>query len=106
MPKNFCQNPLCHLDNTNDRLKNGKYQTRKANSGWYDYFCTRTCFHQYFNIHANRIINFIGLKTEPSFRDQNDQDIYSRANDIRSRPDYKWNKTNISEIIYNQLNKN
>jgi len=106
MPKNFCQNPLCHLDNTKDRLKKGKYQTRKANSSWYNYFCTQICFNQYFSIHKDRIVNFIGLKTEPSFRDQNDQNIYSMARDIRNRPDYNWNETNISQIIYNQIEQN
>ena len=106
MPRNFCQNPLCHLDDTNDRLKKGSYQTRKASQYWYNFFCTQTCFHQYFDIHKNRIINFIGLKTEPSIRDQNDQNIWARARDIRNRPNYDYRSTNVNQIINQELNQN
>jgi len=68
MPKNFCQNPLCHLEDTKDRIKKGVYQTRKSNSGFWNYFCTQRCFHQYFNIFKNRIIEHIGLTTTPNTR--------------------------------------
>jgi len=106
MPRNFCQNPLCHLDNTKDRLKKGKYRTRKALSSWYNYFCTQQCFHQYFDIYKNQIINFIGLKTQPSIRNENDPSFWSRCREIHNRPDYNWQTTNTNEIVYRELNQN
>jgi hypothetical protein len=107
MPRNFCQNPLCHLHDTDDRLKNGKYQTRKAKKDWYNFFCTRECFIQFFSIHSNSIINFIGLKTEPSFRDQDDDNYWYRSRAIQNRPNYNYSKwQEIPRIVNQELNQN
>ena len=68
MPKTkFCQNPLCHLNNTDDRFKKGVYQTRKlyGSRTYGDYFCTRTCLEEFWNIFSSRIMNFIGITHTP-----------------------------------------
>lgn len=107
MPKNFCQNPLCHLSDTDDRKKKGVYQTRKAKKDWFNYFCTRECFHQYFSINADSIVRFIGLKINPSSRSLESENYWERSRAIQHRPNWKHsNYLEIPKIINRELNQN
>mgnify|MGYP003138372377 CR=1 FL=1 len=100
---NLCQNPLCHLHNTNDRLKGNKYQTRKVyNNSYHDYFCTLNCLNDFLAIHINRIINFIGLKENPSMRNKEDQDYYAIARSLNT--DGYWYNTTTRRQVFEHLN--
>ena len=106
MPKNFCQNPLCHLEDTKDRIKKGVYQTRKSNSGFWNYFCTQRCFHQYFNIFKNRIIEHIGLTTTPNTRPLDSENYWARAREIHQNRDHDYYNRDADVLIYERLNQN
>lgn len=64
--KLYCQNPLCHEDKTKDRLRgvgnNKLYTTRKASEYYNKMFCTQSCFHEYFEIFKERILEVIGVQ--------------------------------------------
>lgn len=107
MPRNFCQNPLCHLFDTDDRIIKGGYQTRKAKREWFNYFCTRECFHQFFEIHSDNIIRFIGLKTEPSIRPTENQNYWELKKTIQNQSTLNYlDYPNMPKMIYRQLNQN
>ena len=82
---NYCQNPLCHTNTTNDRLKKGKWKTRKVYSNSYHgFFCTLNCMNSFWNIFSERIINFIGKIEKPYVLDKS-VDINNIKETIRIR---------------------
>lgn len=84
----YCQNPKCHLYDTDDRLKGvGKdktYQTRKRSSFGYGggNFCTLKCQDDWFDIYANRAIDYFGRIIKPKKRNVGTPDIYSLRNQV------------------------
>ena len=68
MSKQYCQNPLCYMSNTKDRLRGVKghksFHNRVINHSHYYGCCTQSCLHDYLYIYMNRIMNYIGTFTE------------------------------------------
>ena len=87
--KNYCQNPLCYLYDTKDRLRGVKgskvYQNRTRTSDWYHGCCTQSCLNDYLDIYMNRIINYIGRLTETPTRPQHTQFSWEFINQERDR---------------------
>ena len=103
MAKNLCHNPLCHLYNTDDRLKKGKYQTRIAYNDYYhNYFCTLKCLNDFLELNIERIIEFVGRVTTPSIRGQEQPSIYSIKQAIN--PQECWKVTN--QQVLNHIRNN
>jgi|TARA_R110000787_G_scaffold280129_1_gene390683 hypothetical protein len=98
--KLYCQNPLCHENETEDRLRgvgsSKLYTTRKANRYYNNMFCTQSCFHEYFSIFKNRIMEVIGVqgKHQRSKDDMTCRDEYRLQN-----PDgYYENRNNFEDF--------
>ena len=104
----FCQNPLCHLNNSDDRLqKGGNYQTRKlyASKTYADYFCTRRCLEEFWNIFSTRIMNFIGINLAPIKRAKDQPDY----NDIAFNISHQTNSSRWgvqANQVYNFIHNN
>ena len=72
--KNYCQNPLCYLYDTKDRIRvvkgNKVYQNRVVNNDYYYGCCTQSCLNDYLSIYMDRFINFIGKLNDTPQRPQ------------------------------------
>jgi len=65
----YCQGPECHSYNTQDRLKGPKgnktYQTRRrSNLNYFDEFCDRRCFEDWFRKYGTQAVNHFGRLKE------------------------------------------
>jgi len=70
MSLKYCQGPNCHTYNTQDRLKGPKgnktYQTRRrSNLNYFDEFCDRRCFEDWFRKYGTQAVDHFGRLTEP-----------------------------------------
>ena len=87
--KNYCQNPLCYLYDTKDRLRgikgNKVYQNRVVNSRYYYGCCTQHCLNDYLSIYMDRFINFIGKLNDTPQRPQHTQFSWDTINQERDR---------------------
>lgn len=99
---NFCQNPLCHLYESENRKRKGQFQTAKAVSGYNKYFCTLRCQNQYLELFIERIVRFIGLKETPSTRPIDSPNFWRLRNDLHTTTG-RWFS---DQEILNQINKN
>ena len=72
---NWCHGPSCHTYSTQDRVRGSKgskvLRTRKIKindngypSGFYQYFCSNTCYNNFADKHAEQIIR-IAPRHEP-----------------------------------------
>ena len=72
---NWCHGPSCHTYSTQDRVRGSKgskvLRTRKIKindngypSGFYQYFCSNTCYNNFADKHAEQIVR-IEPRTEP-----------------------------------------
>ena len=108
MPKTkFCQNPICHLNNSDDRLKKGSYQTRKlyASKTYADYFCTRRCLEEFWDIFSSRIMNFIGITHTPINRAKDQPSYYDIAHNISQQTNSsRWGVQ--ANQVYNFIHNN
>ena len=111
MDKKVCQNPYCSGYNTDDRfIKVGgqKYLADRVNSSlrYNRNFCTRHCFEEWFRIYGDRVIDFIGRKTERSIN-YNNISINRRRNDLARALPNGWldyhNNPQIRQQIETQL---
>ena len=61
---NWCHGPKCHEQHTQDRIRGVKgskvLRTRKvkywSGSGFYNYFCSNSCYNEFANKHVEQII--------------------------------------------------
>ena len=61
---NWCHGPKCHEQHTQDRIRGVKgskvLKTRKvkywSGSGFYNYFCSNSCYNEFANKHVEQII--------------------------------------------------
>ena len=61
---NWCHGPNCHKQHTQDRIRGVKgskvSRTRKvkywSGSGFYNYFCSNSCYNEFANKHVEQII--------------------------------------------------
>ena len=61
---NWCHGPSCHKQHTQDRIRGVKgskvLRTRKvkywSGSGFYNYFCSNSCYNEFANKHVEQII--------------------------------------------------
>ena len=61
---NWCHGPNCHKQHTQDRIRGVKgskvLRTRKvkywSGSGFYNYFCSNSCYNEFANKHVEQII--------------------------------------------------
>ena len=61
---NWCHGPSCHKSHTVDRIRGVKgskvLRTRKvkywSGSGFYNYFCSNSCYNEFANKHVEQII--------------------------------------------------
>ena len=61
---NWCHGPSCHKQHTQDRIRGVKgskvIRTRKvkywSGSGFYNYFCSNSCYNEFANKHVEQII--------------------------------------------------
>ena len=68
---NWCHGPSCHKQHTQDRIRGVKgskvLRTRKvkywSGSGFYNYFCSNSCYNEFANKHVEQIIT-IAPRTE------------------------------------------
>jgi hypothetical protein len=85
MVKTICQNPYCSSYNTMDRLikvEGKKYRADRVGSmEYFDNFCTRRCFEDWFELYGNRAIDLIGRKTERTIN-FGGVCLYSRRSDL------------------------
>jgi hypothetical protein len=85
MPRTICQNPYCSSYDTKDRYIKVEGQTYRADRvgsmPYYDNFCTRRCFEEWFDTYGNRAIELIGRKTERTINYGN-VCAYRRRNDL------------------------
>ena len=62
----YCQNRLCHYNNTADRLRAKKseapYYVNRTARGYHNMFCSQRCFHEYFEMYKDRIQSMIGVQ--------------------------------------------
>jgi len=103
MRKNLCQSPLCHLYNTDDRIKKGNYQTRSARDYYHNHFCTLKCQNDFLEININRIIDFVGRKIKPSIRKQGQPDLYGIKRQINPNGEW-WKVDNRQALEYSNNN--
>ena len=85
--KNYCQNPLCYLYDTKDRLRGVKgnkvYQNRVVSDRSYYYgCCTQQCLNDFLEININRIINYIGVLVDTPTRPQQHSINYQEYRDM------------------------
>ena len=87
--KNYCQNPLCYLYDTKDRLRGVKgnkvYQNRVVNNNYYYGCCTQSCLNDYLSIYMDRFINFIGKLNDTPQRPQHRQFSWEFIDQERDR---------------------
>ena len=73
----YCQNRLCHYNNTTDRIRAKKspkpYYVNRTAKGYFYMFCSQRCLMEYFEMYKVRILQAIGeqgkrtrLKTDPT----------------------------------------
>ena len=67
----YCQNRLCHYNNTQDRLRQKKsdkpyYINKKASEHYFDMFCSQGCMHVYFKQFAKIINSAVGEQGKKS----------------------------------------
>ena len=73
----YCQNRLCHYNNTTDRIRAKKspkpYYVNRTAKGYFYMFCSQRCLTEYFEMYKERILQAIGeqgkrtrLKTDPT----------------------------------------
>ena len=64
----YCQNRLCHYNNTTDRIRAKKspepYYVNRTARGYFDMFCSQGCMTQYLNTHLEAIVA-IAPRREP-----------------------------------------
>jgi|TARA_R100000656_G_scaffold16671_1_gene15810 hypothetical protein len=65
----YCQGPECHTYTTQDRLKGTKpnktYQTRRrSNLNYFDEFCDRRCFEDWFRKYGTQAVDHFGRLNE------------------------------------------
>ena len=64
MTTKYCQNRLCHWNNTTDRIRAKKsaepYYVNRTAKGYFDMFCSQGCMHEYFNMYKDRILAMVG----------------------------------------------
>ena len=60
----YCQNRLCHYNNTADRMRAKKsaepYYVNRTARGYFNMFCSQGCLHEYFEMYKDRILATIG----------------------------------------------
>jgi len=87
--KNYCQNPLCYLYNTKDRLRGVKgskvYQNRVVSSRYYYGCCTQHCLNDYLSIYMDRFMDYVGRVYETPTRPQHTQFSWDIINQERDR---------------------
>ena len=93
----YCQGPECHTYTTQDRLKGTKpnktYQTRRRNNMYYfDEFCDRRCFEDWFRKHGTQAVNHFGRTTQA--KHLTEQNAWQKT--------YDWNSNH--DMIYVYLN--
>ena len=86
---NWCHGPSCHTYSTQDRVRGSKgskvLRTRKIKindngypSGFYQYFCSNTCYNNFADKHAEQIIRIAPrhepLETPIDIREETRQD--------------------------------
>ena len=87
--KNYCQNPLCYLYNTKDRLRGVKgskvYQNRVVSSRYYYGCCTQHCLNDYLSIYMDRFMDYVGRVYETPQRPQHTDFSWDIINQERDR---------------------
>ena len=99
----FCQGPLCHTYNTQDRLKGIKgsktYQTRRRSHMYYGggNFCDMRCQSDWFRKYGEQAINHFGRTTEPKHLTEENAWVKT----------YDWDRNyeNRSYVIRNTITK-
>ena len=94
----YCQNRLCHYNNTTDRIRAKKssephYVNRTAR-GYLDMFCSQGCLYEFMSIYKDRIIQAVGEQGRRTRKatDQGPSEAWSRE------PDYNLDyETGYSE---------
>ncbi len=70
---NWCHGPQCHEKHTVDRvrgvkgskvLRTRKIKTYPGNRGWYNYFCSQSCYDNFANKYIDQVLA-IAPRTEP-----------------------------------------
>ena len=60
----YCQNRLCHYNNTTDRIRAKKspkpYYVNRTAKGYFYMFCSQRCLMEYFEMYKERILQAIG----------------------------------------------
>ena len=60
----YCQNRLCHYNNTTDRIRAKKspkpYYVNRTAKTYFHMFCSQSCLMEYFEMYKNRILRAIG----------------------------------------------
>ena len=60
----YCQNRLCHYNNTTDRIRAKKspkpYYVNRTAKGYFHMFCSQGCLMEYFQMYKDRILQAIG----------------------------------------------
>ena len=66
----YCQNRLCHYNNTADRIRAKKsaepYYVNRTAGRYFDMFCSQNCLYEYFNMYKDRILATIGEQGKQS----------------------------------------
>jgi len=94
---NWCHGPSCHKSHTVDRVRGVKgskvLRTRKvkyySGSGFYNYFCSNSCYNEFANKHVEQIIA-IAPRTECLETPINDPTKERHSNSWHS-----WTETKI-----------
>jgi hypothetical protein len=108
----YCQNRLCHYNNTADRIRAKKsaepYYVNRTAGRYFDMFCSQNCLYEYFNMYKDRILATIGEQGKQSRKATEDgpwtawcnQPEYNLSwdegyNEARSRFLEQWIRDNI-----------
>ena len=73
----YCQNRLCHYNNTTDRIRAKKspkpYYVNRTAKRYFHLCCSQSCLYEYFEMYKDRILQAIGeqgkrtrFKTDPT----------------------------------------
>ena len=66
----YCQNRLCHYNDTNDRIRAKKstepYYVNRTARVYFDMFCSQGCMHEYFDMYKDRILTMVGEQGKQS----------------------------------------
>ena len=86
----FCQGPDCHTYHTQDRLKGTKenktYQTRRrSNLNYFDEFCDRRCFEDWFRKYATQAVDHFGRLNEA--KHLTEENAWTKTYDWRASSD-------------------